>query len=163
MTLRDLKFKVAAIEAAGLASQPRPWSAAARLACMSACPAVPPVMATGPDPHRIHVAQGLPFLPFEEFGERQGSQDGKVHGSLYVSRMGVDAGQRGIGAAGGSASKDAKGRLDVADRVVERRGRRGDRRAGGGAEYRSANRSRSIGRGLRAFRSGPRRRARNLG
>ena len=130
VAIRDLKFEVAAEELAGRAKEAA-RQGEGEISLDDGVAKCPAGHGDGSDAVKF-VAQGLPFLPFEEFGKRHGFVQGKVHGSLCYHELGVDATERDR-RGGGSASTGAKGGLDVADREVERREPRSRRQSGRGA------------------------------
>ena len=70
VVLRDLKFEVAAIEAARTPSEARP-ERSGQVGLNVSVPGRSACHGDGADAVEF-VAQGLPFLPLEEFGERHG-------------------------------------------------------------------------------------------
>src|SRR5271166_1120893 len=86
VALRDLKFEVAAVEAARLAAKSSTHGdrEVSLDVCVTGCSTR---HGDGADAVEF-VAHGLPFLPFEEFGEGHGFAQGKVHGTLCLSRIG---------------------------------------------------------------------------
>ena len=89
MALRDLKLEVAPVEATSLASE-TPAKGGREISLDGRVAICPAGHGDGADSVEF-VAYGLPFLPFEEFGERHGIAQGEVDGSLcYRADLAAD-------------------------------------------------------------------------
>src|SRR5271166_366966 len=83
VALRNLKFEVAPVEATSLAPE-TPAKGGREISLDGRVAIRPAGYGDGADSVEF-VTQGLPFLPFEEFGERHGSAQGEVPGKPLLS------------------------------------------------------------------------------
>ena len=96
VALSDLELEVAAIITAWLPSQARP-ERSGHIRLNVGMPSRSAGHGDGTDAIEL-VAQRLPFLPFEELGERHGSQLGEAHERVFITDWGGRR-RRAIGAA----------------------------------------------------------------